>query len=113
MKDALKRLEDASRRLDAAMRQASSLRDESFVREQSSSVSARRTDVTRDEFNRVIQILLDRTEILEGFRRDLRIQFQRTAQLQVAVDRLVARLDALENANAQNARREAPAAKKR
>ena len=43
---------------------------------------ARRFDVSRDEFNRVIDLLNQRAEIVDEMRRDLDIQFKRIAQLQ-------------------------------
>jgi hypothetical protein len=55
----------------------------------------RQLDVTRAEFNRVIEILNRRGEIIEEYgglleqiRRDLDVQFKRTAQLQAEVDGL-------------------------
>ena len=56
---------------------------------------SRRYDVSRDEFNRVIDLLNKRGEILQEYRasldemrHDLDIQFKRTAQLQVEVDQV-------------------------
>jgi hypothetical protein len=49
---------------------------------------ARRFDVSRDEFNHVIDLLNQRGEIVDEMRRDLEIQFKRIAQLQQEVDRL-------------------------
>jgi hypothetical protein len=46
----------------------------------------KRTDVTRAEYNRVIEILNERNEILNGLRHNSDIQFQRIAQLQADVD---------------------------
>jgi len=56
---------------------------------------SRRFDVTRAEYNRVIDLLNERGGILndyrarlEQIRRDLDIQFKRIAELQVEIDRL-------------------------
>jgi hypothetical protein len=49
---------------------------------------SRRVDVTRAEFDRVIDLLNERGEIIEKMRRDLETQFTRIAQLQVEVDLL-------------------------
>jgi hypothetical protein len=49
---------------------------------------ARRHDITRQEFDRVIDLLNRRGEVVEQIRRDLEIQFKRIAQLQEQVDRL-------------------------
>jgi hypothetical protein len=55
-----------------------------------------RTDVTRAEYNRIVEVLNERNEILKAFRQalhDLRhdsdIQFKRIAQLQADLDRIV------------------------
>jgi len=55
----------------------------------------RRIDVTRGEFNRVIDLLNQRGEILQEYRvsldqmrRDLDTQFKRIAQLQSELDRI-------------------------
>jgi hypothetical protein len=54
-----------------------------------------RFDVSREEFNRVIDLLNKRGEILQEYgasldemRRDLDIQFKRIAQLQLELDRV-------------------------
>ena len=54
-----------------------------------------RFDVSRDEFNRVIDLLNKRGEILQGYgasldemRRELDVQFKRIAQLQVQIDEI-------------------------
>jgi hypothetical protein len=56
---------------------------------------SRRFDVSRDEFNHVIDLLNKRGEILQEYRlsldqmrRDLDIQFKRIAQLQLELDEL-------------------------
>ena len=56
---------------------------------------SRRIDVTRGEFNRVIDLLNQRGEILQEYRisldqmrRDLDTQFKRIAQLQSELDRI-------------------------
>lgn len=55
-----------------------------------------RTDVTRAEYNRIVEVLNERNEILKGFRQALHelrhdsdIQFKRIAQLQADLDRIV------------------------
>jgi hypothetical protein len=47
---------------------------------------SRRVDVTRAEFDRVIDLLNERGEIIEKMRRDLETQFTRIAQLQAEFD---------------------------
>ena len=49
---------------------------------------ARRDDVTREEFDRVIDMLNQRGEIVDKMRRDLDVQFKRIAQLQQEIDSL-------------------------
>jgi hypothetical protein len=53
---------------------------------------SRRFDVSRDEFNRVIDVLNKRGEILQAsldqMRGDLDVQFKRIAQLQIELDRV-------------------------
>jgi hypothetical protein len=56
---------------------------------------SRRFDVSRDEFNRVIDLLNKRGEILQEYRtsldemrRDLDVQFKRIAQLQFELDQV-------------------------
>ena len=48
----------------------------------------KRVDVTRAEFNRVIALLNERGEIINGLRHNQDVQFQRLAQLQAEVDLL-------------------------
>jgi hypothetical protein len=48
----------------------------------------RRVDVTRDEFNNVIDLLNKRGEVVDQMRRDLDVQFKRIAELQAEVDRI-------------------------
>ena len=48
----------------------------------------RRAAVTREEYNRLVDMLNDRGELLNRIVSEQRIQFQRIAQLQVEVDRL-------------------------
>ena len=43
-------------------------------------------DVTRSEFNAVIALLNERSEIVNDLRRNQDIQFQRIAQLQAELD---------------------------
>ena len=47
-----------------------------------------RLDVRRDEFNHLIDMLNARGEVVNTILRDLQIQFQRIAQLQVELDTL-------------------------
>jgi len=56
---------------------------------------ARQTGVSRDEFNRVIEMLNQRGKVLEEYgnalttiRRDLDVQFRRIAQLQAELDQI-------------------------
>jgi hypothetical protein len=46
----------------------------------------RQLDVRRDEFNKVIDVLNERGEILKNILRTQEIQFQRIAQLQADLD---------------------------
>ncbi|HEY2905549.1 MAG TPA: hypothetical protein VGJ29_06585 [Vicinamibacterales bacterium] len=50
--------------------------------------TAKRVDVTRDEFDRVIALLSQRGDIINGIRHDLDIQFKRMAQIQGEVDEI-------------------------
>jgi len=59
-----------------------------------------RTDVTRGEYNRIIDLLNERTIVLNGFRDAItglehmsEIQFKRIAQLQAEVDTLRRTID--------------------
>ena len=47
---------------------------------------ARRIDVTREEFNHVIDLLNQRGEVVDEMRRELDVQFKRIAQLQLEID---------------------------
>ena len=47
---------------------------------------ARRTAVTREEFDRMIDLLNRRGELVDRMRQDLDVQFKRIAQLQQEVD---------------------------
>jgi hypothetical protein len=49
---------------------------------------SRRMDVTRGEFNRVIDMLNERGQVVDVMRRELDIQFKRIAQLQAEIDDL-------------------------
>jgi hypothetical protein len=49
---------------------------------------AKRVDVTRAEFDRVIAILNERATILDDLRHNLEIQFRRIAAMQLEIDRL-------------------------
>jgi hypothetical protein len=48
----------------------------------------RRVDVRRDEFDKLVDILNYRGELLNALLREQRIQFERIAQLQAEMDRL-------------------------
>ena len=56
---------------------------------------ASRIDVTRAEFNRVIDLLNERGEILNDLRHNQDVQFRRLAQLQADVDLLKRALEKL------------------
>jgi hypothetical protein len=47
---------------------------------------ARRVDVTREEFNHVVELINQRSEIIESHGKELDIQFRRIGQLQAALD---------------------------
>jgi hypothetical protein len=47
---------------------------------------SRRMDVTRAEFNHVIDLLNERGQIVDQIRRELDIQFKRIAQMQFELD---------------------------
>jgi hypothetical protein len=51
-------------------------------------LKSRRMDVRREEFNRVIDQLNERAELLDALRRNQEIQFQRIAQIQAEIDQL-------------------------
>ncbi len=55
----------------------------------------RRIDVSRAEFDKVIDLLNVRGDILNGLRKDLDIQFKRIAQMQAELDMLRQMLEAL------------------
>jgi len=55
----------------------------------------KRTDVTRAEYNRIIEVLNERNEILNGLRHNSDIQFQRIAQIQADVDLIKRALEKL------------------
>jgi hypothetical protein len=48
----------------------------------------RHTDVTREEFNQMVDRLNERAAILDRVVRDLEVQFTRIAQLQLALDHI-------------------------
>jgi len=52
---------------------------------------ARRTYVTRLEYNSVIDLLNERGRIIDGIHRTLEIQFQRMAQMQAELDEVRSR----------------------
>ena len=52
-----------------------------------------RLDVRRDEFNRLIDLLNQRGEVVNRILRTQDIQFERIAQMQVEIDRLKRLLD--------------------
>jgi len=45
-----------------------------------------RTDVTRAEYNNIIEVLNQRGEIINDLRRELEVQFKRIAQMQSELD---------------------------
>jgi hypothetical protein len=49
---------------------------------------SKRVDVTREEFNRLIELLNQRSDFIDKNRRDLDIQFTRLAQLQAELDEI-------------------------
>ena len=49
---------------------------------------AKRLDVTRAEFDRVIDLLNERGQILNDLRHNLDVQFKRIAAMQAEIDRL-------------------------
>jgi len=55
----------------------------------------KRTDVTRAEYNRIIETLNERNEILNGLRHNSDVQFQRIAQIQADVDLIKRALERL------------------
>jgi hypothetical protein len=54
---------------------------------------SKRSDVTRAEFDRVINLLKERGGILSDMRHDLEIQFKRMSAMQAEIDRLKGLLD--------------------
>jgi hypothetical protein len=53
----------------------------------------RRVDVTRAEFDHVIDMLNSRGEVVDQIRQELDVQFKRIAQLQVELDTLKKRIN--------------------
>jgi hypothetical protein len=49
---------------------------------------SKRVDVTREEFNRLIELLNQRSDFIDKNRRDLDVQFTRIASLQAEVDEI-------------------------
>jgi len=47
-----------------------------------------RTDVTRAEYNHIIEVLNQRGEIINDLRRELEVQFKRMAQMQSELDEI-------------------------
>ena len=47
-----------------------------------------RTDVTRAEYNNVLEVLNQREEAINDLRRELEVQFKRMAQMQSELDEL-------------------------
>lgn len=45
-----------------------------------------RTDVTREEYNHIIEVLNQRGEIINGLRRELEVQLKRIGQMQSELD---------------------------
>jgi hypothetical protein len=93
MKDALKRLADASHRLDSAMRNASARQQRRKAHHRARVLKKQRIDVTRAEFERVLRALADQAEMMTALRNEVEIQFRRTAEMQAALDRLTAEFD--------------------
>ncbi len=58
------------------------------IRKVSRIATPKRVDVTREEFDRVIALLNERGDIINGIRHDLDIQFKRMAQIQGEVDEI-------------------------
>lgn len=56
---------------------------------------ALRVDVRRDEFNRMIDLLNERGNIINGLLKTQEIQFKRIAQLQADVDALTRQVERL------------------
>jgi hypothetical protein len=48
--------------------------------------ASKRTDVTREEYNELVDILNRRGEIVEEIQRELKTQFKRMAQIQTELD---------------------------
>ena len=48
--------------------------------------ASKRTDVTREEYNELVDILNRRGEIVEEIQRELETQFKRMAQIQTELD---------------------------
>ena len=63
-----------------------------------------RVDVTRDEFNRVIEMLNERAEIINHIRRELELQFRRTAQIQAPLDRVTTIVERIAPAHGRSSR---------
>jgi hypothetical protein len=95
MKHALKRLAEASHRLDSAMRNASALQRRRKAHHRARVLKTQRIDVTRAEFDRLLRALTDQAEMMTALRNEVEIQFRRTAEMQAALDRLTAEVDAL------------------
>lgn len=109
MKDTLKKLEEASARLDAAMHEgAILLGHDTLISEPPAQIGKGRVNVTRAEFERLVQIVTRRTPLLERILRDLTVQFTRLAQLQADVDLLQRRCDQRDAARQRSATRRQP-----
>ena len=61
--------------------------------------AAKRVDVTRQEFNEVIDLLRTRGEMLEEVQRTLEVQFQRIAHLQAELDAVKRALERMRKAD--------------
>jgi hypothetical protein len=49
---------------------------------------SRRVEITREEFDHVIDLLNKRGEIVDQMRRELDVQFKRMAQIQLEIDQI-------------------------
>jgi len=59
-----------------------------FIRKLRRIPPTERVDVTREEFDRLLALLNDRSDVINELRHDLDIQFKRMAQIQSEVDEI-------------------------
>jgi hypothetical protein len=59
-----------------------------FVRKLRRIPATKRVDVTREEFDDLLSLLNDRSDVINELRHDLDIQFKRMAQIQSEVDEI-------------------------